>query len=60
MKDIVYVKLVTRTKFNNKNTAKMNTTITLKKSSNKKKKTNSKNIWNLATFKKLKYSKTLL
>lgn len=39
MKDIVYVKLVTRTKFNNKNTAKMNTvTITLKKSSNKKKK----------------------
>lgn len=37
MKDIVYVKLVTRTKFNNKNTAKMNTTITLKKSSNKKK-----------------------
>lgn len=39
MKDIVYVKLVTRTKFNNKNTAKVNTTITLKKSSNKKKRT---------------------
>lgn len=59
MKDIVYVKLVTRTKFNNKNTAKVNTTITLKKSSNKKKKRTVKT-WNLATFKKLKYSKTLL
>lgn len=36
MKDIVYVKLVTCTKFNNKNTATVNTTLTLKKSSNKK------------------------
>lgn len=33
MKDIVYVKLVTCTKFNNKNTATVNTTLTLKKSS---------------------------
>lgn len=43
MKDIVYVKLVTCTKFNNKNTATVNTTLTLKKSSNKKNKT-SKNM----------------
>lgn len=39
MKDIMYVKPVTCTKFNNKNTAKVNTTLTLKKSSNKKTRT---------------------
>lgn len=46
MKDIVYVKLVTCTKFNNKNTATVNTTLTLKKSSNKK--TRPVKTWNLA------------
>lgn len=45
MKDIVYVKLVTCTKFNNKNTATVNTTLTLKKSSNKKTRPVKHGIW---------------